>query len=276
MKLIKELLHENDANLFDLDQRIIELVTKDCQPFLQQLDSPIPLYRGMSQNNNITTPKTVRMNRRPSATNRFITNKFDELFAPICGFKPRTQSIFCTGDKSQAMDYGHTHIVFPKGDFKFIWSDKIKDFYTDIIYSARLYINGNAKDMTTDFTDAFIGVIDELYPEQNTLSVIKDVFGEKALSLINISGFNAFIRHIAKEAETLGVQARNILGRYYEVLLTELYPDMYSTTNLSDAVKSGKEIMLHCNEYYAIPAYDFARSTRKSAEQLMFDLISKR
>lgn len=59
-----------------------------------------------------------------------VHDKLDGLFYKKFGWKVRSEGVFCTGRKSETLMYGITYIIFPKGQFKFVWSPDVLDLYT--------------------------------------------------------------------------------------------------------------------------------------------------
>lgn len=110
---------------------IVKLIKRDCKPWLKQAGKNL-VYRGTG-NKEIFVKKQVRTDRYPLATpdafHDYIDNKMKEK-----GFKARRKnSVFVTGDLSEAKRYGYgTYVIFPIGDFDFTWSPKIMDLYYEI------------------------------------------------------------------------------------------------------------------------------------------------
>ena len=59
---------------------------------------------------------------------RDIDNVFDEDF----GVRPRTQGAFTTGSYADAGTYGKPYLFFPIGEYKYIWSDRVKDMWINV------------------------------------------------------------------------------------------------------------------------------------------------
>lgn len=116
--------------LFEIEEDIKELIQRDCQPYLAQINNNVKdnnLFRGMKRNpKNIITKQGRLDDRKPLNTkddkhqqmNEYFKNKFGEAFR---------NSVFVTGDVNEAFKYGEERVVFPIGEFSFCWSPKIKD-----------------------------------------------------------------------------------------------------------------------------------------------------
>lgn len=110
-------------------ENIIATLQKDCKPFLKEKKGRV-LYRGTRSYEDIEI-KVRRKDRRPSNTPEFISKEIDKLFQKKFGWKPRAQGIFASGDRYATRIYGECHLFFPIGDYRYIWSKEVKDFYRD-------------------------------------------------------------------------------------------------------------------------------------------------
>ena len=108
---------------------------KNCQPFIKALRGVqnFGLWRGAKKLIDTSRLISVRTDRQPMDTSRETQNMLDKIFFKKFGWKARSEGLFGTGNKSFASMYGRPHLVFPVGQFKFIWSPEIKDLYTDMI-----------------------------------------------------------------------------------------------------------------------------------------------
>jgi hypothetical protein len=113
-------------------EEVLSLIKKDCKPFLRQKAKGERLYRGskLLEYNDfcIITPKK---NRKPRDTDPIIHKKFDELFMKYHGIKARSEAVFTTPDYTVAGYYGVGGLVFPIGDFKYLWNPNVKDLTTN-------------------------------------------------------------------------------------------------------------------------------------------------
>jgi len=109
-------------------------IKKNCQPVLRELNSqetPPLLYRGIKSNDPIFIG-TVRKNRRPKDTGIEYHNLFNNSFFKLFGWKPRSEGLFVSGEVWSTKSYGDTYIIFPMGDFKFIYSPNVIDLYVEL------------------------------------------------------------------------------------------------------------------------------------------------
>jgi hypothetical protein len=112
---------------------VIKVLQRDCKKFIDfiRLYKPTPfVYRGVTRANDDYTTKTTRTNRKPVDTPKYTHDILDELFYDKFGWKPRSEGVFTWTKEVQG--YGKMNLFFPIGDFKFVWSPKVKDLYVDL------------------------------------------------------------------------------------------------------------------------------------------------
>jgi len=114
-------------------KEIASIILKDCASFIKECrksgNNNMIFYRGAGKNitDNIQKEDTWP-HRRPRDTPEEIHNKMDELFCEKFWWRARSEfSAFVTADKKMADRYGHLYIFCPIGDYKYVWSPKIKN-----------------------------------------------------------------------------------------------------------------------------------------------------
>lgn len=128
--------------LIDLFEEIsgadeFEVIRRECRSFLEHADGHLLLrgvnlheLKGKSENVYL---KQVRKDRMPRDTDPEIHQALDEWFFKKFGIHARSKSMFGVGDTERGrritLDYGDVCAVFPRGDFKFVWSPSIKDLF---------------------------------------------------------------------------------------------------------------------------------------------------
>jgi len=113
--------------------KFIDDVRASCRPWLSAVKNcPMKtVWRGVDGDVPFISNKKVRADRRPYSTDPSLHQAFDTRFEEVFGWKPRSSGLFVTGTSATAGMYGDTtYLVFPAGPFKFLWSDKIYDLYT--------------------------------------------------------------------------------------------------------------------------------------------------
>jgi len=134
------------------------VLLEECQPFLEEFKkiylsgTKIPLRRGMliQPSEHITKIK-VNKKGKANSTNERIGTACDEWFYKKFGIKARSQTVYCTGSRKVATDYGFPFFCFPVGKFDIIWSPKIDDLFLRI---TEIKVIEEAKGVTLSFEEA--------------------------------------------------------------------------------------------------------------------------
>ena len=120
----------------------VEKIKADCMPYLKSIDYAVDrlqLLRGVIKTTKPYIHKRVRLeDRTPKDTPEKVHNWINEYFIEKFG-QPFRNSMFATADYDQANEYatggmrtGATYVVFPTGDFQFIWSPRVGDLLDEI------------------------------------------------------------------------------------------------------------------------------------------------
>jgi len=145
---IQELLTENDDELMRdvIDSRygksfLTEVVPQaaadikaHCQPYLKEINNDVMnnwLFRGVQNTmSEGWIEKRVRLDDRKSLdTPDHIHRMYNQWFTLNFG-QPFRNAIFASGNMNSAADYGMLYMIFPKGDFSYLWSPQIEDLNT--------------------------------------------------------------------------------------------------------------------------------------------------
>lgn len=118
---------------------IAEKIKRDCQPYLKQNKNAMisrSLYRGVKtgMDDPLTIQKSVRLDdRRSSDSDARVHDFFNKYFTEIYG-APFRNAMFASGSPGAASDYGdNVYIVFPIGEFQYLWSDVVDDLYSNTL-----------------------------------------------------------------------------------------------------------------------------------------------
>ena len=111
-------------------------IQKDCKPILKVYKKSSKdttyLLRG-DRKSRLFLDKKVRKDRVPKDTPQDWHEGFDEAFNSIFGWEARSEGLFCSASKTISGGYGNSlYVVFPKGEFDYIYSTDIKDLYAHI------------------------------------------------------------------------------------------------------------------------------------------------
>ena len=110
---------------------VVENIKKNCQPFIKEWGGvPHPdqaLYRGI----DIVWPHYIfntQPKRKPMGMNLKAQSELDDFFQQEYGHKYRSEYVvFCTGNEAHTQMFGEPHVIFPVGNFSYLWSPDIND-----------------------------------------------------------------------------------------------------------------------------------------------------
>jgi len=144
----------------DIVKERIELIEKNCQPFLKdlkKLNNRNLLYSGRPVTIDFTKKK-VRKNRKPKNTPEKLHQLIDDWFYDKFSIRSRSNVIFCIFHYYEAALYGEPHVIFPIGKYKAVSSpivldltQFIEDTFFDIMYDVKknLYFKPGEEDILT-------------------------------------------------------------------------------------------------------------------------------
>ena len=135
-------------------KEIIEVLLRDCQPYLNEIDGNVQkyvMYRGMP-----TVPakgfgkKYARLNDRVARNTKTEMNDMINLVLKQNFEHPFRNGVFATGHKDHAGFFGDTdasgevklppYVIFPIGNFDYLWNTKLDDMYNLLVTTAPSYL----------------------------------------------------------------------------------------------------------------------------------------
>lgn len=131
MKSFKNFLVEREPLPTMDGKTTMEYLQANCSKYLSEnndLDRNI-MYRGMPFKAEGSVVMTVRKDRKPLDTGMGLHTVMDEWFFEKFGHRARSQGLFVTGDTKQVSLYGERFIIFPVGEYEYIWSPMVRDLY---------------------------------------------------------------------------------------------------------------------------------------------------
>ncbi|MFW6001933.1 MAG: hypothetical protein ACOCQD_01180 [archaeon] len=135
MKFYNYLINERMESSDEKIEEIFKIMSRDCKNFLKEYKkkrSPGLLYSGRRKDEDYFIGK-VRKNRDPKDTPQQIHDIADNYFKEYYGIKLRSNSLFCTMSRREAMAHGdNIYIVFPMGDYKIFYNPNVRDLFTEI------------------------------------------------------------------------------------------------------------------------------------------------
>jgi hypothetical protein len=120
---------------------IVKLIKKDCGPWLRTINPIINSGKGFVRYSFKERIKFIknffpRTDREPRDNSQELHNTFDKGFLEKFGWKGRSEGVFVWPVNNIAaflLDSldgdSHTFIFYPIGEFKYIWSPKVKDLF---------------------------------------------------------------------------------------------------------------------------------------------------
>jgi hypothetical protein len=209
------------------------LILKECRPFLSSMHmtssiSAPYLYRGSKQlapAKELQTFNTESV-RKPRDTGRQLSTVVDQIYLHHFGLRFRSHNIvFTTGDENIAKTYGSPAAIFPIGPFRFLYLENITDL---TLYLLKILQSSDSIDNIC----IKCGI-----NEEEQYDLIQDLESE-----IDTGYFVDPSDH----------HRTSIVYKFLEYIVIKM-GDPVVDNDLIGGVKSGHEIAIHCNTYFAVP-----------------------
>ena len=180
---------------------IIELLERDCKPFLDELSKYQSglIFRGFDTDISDFISINVDKNRKPKDMNKFVSERLDELFYKSIGYRLRSEGVFVTKDEYVTETYGHCYIFFPKGNYKYFWNNDIDDLYSRLADDTSWYYDFSVGSIGyKDYFNEELKYIVNGYQDSHIEDVDKQemVFICDEYYLINMKYFNDIRKYI--------------------------------------------------------------------------------
>lgn len=232
-------------------RNLVSFIKKNCAEYLRENPHWMnnPLYRGIHDDENIII-KDIRTDREPTDMSKYFHHLYDDTLKRAGFTASRSNSMFVTGKKSIAEQYGYLMIVFPIGHFEYTWSRSYSDLLNVL---PSIYLNGGIEFKNADKNILTVEDIDMLPSELGDIKVPKKFsFNYMKNVIFKESGHN--IRLWLRSDNIDSVCQKLEIDQ--SVLINE-FKNSYSDTNLVDAIESGSEIMVAGSSYLAIDTDTF-------------------
>lgn len=189
---------------------LIPKLKKECGKYINDIKGTSPFWRGMRKatqpyKDTSLEKRTPRKSRRPLDTDRAWTLAADDYFDDKFGWRPRTQGVFATKDVGFARGYGAAFMMFPIGDYEYIWSPNVSDFWV-------LYDQEKHKSGPTQPGNKFKNLMDESeYTDKNIKQAPHDaevMFRCKNYYIVNSVYWPFVYEMLNAPAPTQGEQSR--------------------------------------------------------------------
>lgn len=117
----------------DAIRPMINEIKAHCKPWLDAIEYDVvhyPLYRGMrgTGDSPVVTGRIRLEGRSAMSTGDHVHEAVNDYFTRTFG-EPFRNAMFASSDPDFATDYGNLYLVFPRGEFTFIWSPDVVDLY---------------------------------------------------------------------------------------------------------------------------------------------------
>lgn len=252
-----------------------QVVEEKCQPFLKAagIDTSKPvrdwpvLYRGSDRFINVPYKIVpVRTDRRPRDTPKETHHKFNDIIAKAGGVANRTNSIFTSGDPSAASGYGdHLYLVFPVGNFHYTYATGIHDWTGALnpLFSPPYILPISDKKVERALNELLdlqeLPWSDIVAPMVGHLRDHSTVIARHhVLSLASHELIPTSISHESRELLVAAWKQHRYFWDRPEALIGDLIAPRIRADDgsLKQAIKSGVEIMIHCNEVILVENED--------------------
>lgn len=244
-------------NIFESNLHL-DTIFSECKPFINDLkkcENGSFLVRGVQDYDIDIKNFPINLNRVPTDMPTWAHDILNDVFYEKFGWSCRggifTYGRIFTGKESiMEVGYGKSYLLFPVGDYEFVWSSKHRDLYTSLQndffesdtmhddYESEYGEGGNGswyyEDIDTE-TNNIIKAID-IIKSQN----MSDEVSEEDFEWIPEIDFQDFVRY--NQAEYDNIVAANLT----------LIPKEYSDKDICKAIKSGCEISVNADSYYLV------------------------
>jgi len=149
--ILKYKIYEN-ITTFDKDKFL-----NDCKPFIKDMKSYFNkkgdfkfLYKGFDKYSEDFLIFKKENYRTPLSTSNEVHKISNSIFYDKFGWYVR-DGIFVTKNSNDANNYGIPYLFFPIGSYNYVWSEHVRDFYSDIATDIEeIFIDDNYDDVLYD------------------------------------------------------------------------------------------------------------------------------
>jgi len=137
-------IKESNTSVLDKYDDFIDSVRAQCKPWLKAISSCKIKHciRGYNPK-DVIEKRTPRKDRKPRDTPKDIQASLDDEFSKKFGWKVRSEGLFTWGGRITGGYGTAAGIVFPTGNFDFVWSKKVYDLF---MYYDKSYKPSGMKD----------------------------------------------------------------------------------------------------------------------------------
>ena len=132
MRLLRHLNEKPEFPKSKSRDEVIDIITKDCKPFLKEIKGGELLWRGGRTVFKEVEKITPRADRKPLDTEKIVHDHLDKLFLEYHGWKARSEGVFVSPDILATRRFGDPSLFFPIGTYKYLWHTRIHDLTTSL------------------------------------------------------------------------------------------------------------------------------------------------
>lgn len=215
-----------------------KLVAEMCKPYLKESGFSYNngeitggIYRGFVGASDFINELSGTVTRQPRDSSIMLHNVMNSYMIDKFKYPYRSKGVFCSGSKHETVSYGRAFLMFPVGAFKYVNSTQITDAYVDF--------EGSPGSRPALF--------------DRIMTDMSEEFSEMLYAQDEFSSVSEFGRMVADETPP------DLWFKLVDMWLRKEHP--YSDTNLKKAIKSRREIMIKCDEYYLVDIFAPATSS---------------
>jgi hypothetical protein len=263
---LQQYISEENKNI----DKIWHNLSKDCKPFLKEMNKSIPsgdknalFYRGYDSFRSGAIglqKKKPRTNRQPKDTPRIVHKILDDAFYRVFKWSVRSEGLFTTSQTSYADNYGTLTIFFPIGNYKYVWSSKIKDLYYYIGEGNIDYIEDALRDepgwdykneYENEYGEGEKGIWDYDGLEVEYREDITEPDGEFYDPDFDENKFQ-WIPDVEWD-DYIDQRNSDIIDEFDDIVYKAI--KTFKNNDMKGALKSCNEVMFKCDEYYLVEAH---------------------
>lgn len=226
---------------------------KDCKPFLKEIkDANKLIYRGVKADffDYKKYKSHIKTGRYPMDTPGELHDLLNDLFRKKFKWAVR-DGVSVTGNEGTSWNYGTGYIFLPVGNYKFVWSSRISDLFSELEDENMLDDDYNDYGMESNWEDEYGedgkghweydgDEIDEPDIMRDELKEEGENFDEDKLKWIPDLSYEDYEEDRREE----------YVDRREDYIKDRI--KTYKSGDLKGAIKSQNEIMFDCNEYYLV------------------------
>lgn len=277
---LKQYINESEELSFE---EAMEKIETHCIPYLKELKNVNKaLLSGRRKKSSIFKGK-VRKNRKPVDTPMELHNYIDDYFKSSLGVEPRSNSLFANFSAFTTSNYGDVYFIFPVGRYKIVFNPDVLDLFNEIVDSDFNWKIAVYDEWPPYIMDEFERDWEEKYGEGQAGQFVYNDFetGEKVKNVAVGVVMNEKFPNLEIGTEEYDDKEWEVFSelewepevnmddfvddkvkeakRETKDLIDDILSGYIITTDLSMVTIPEVEVMLMCDEYYAIDYNEYKK-----------------